>query len=182
VVGDDDGVDGVCIMEGAADAPPISPKDAARIFPLIRKDELRCFDRKDRDFVFKVEETLAVGKASLDVGVFRFLVRRPSTSHEAFLRHWNGAYAEAAQRALKTVSYVGGYRQNTVTVAQPPHYPFDGISELWFSSLEDATRSFLERDLAPLSQDLTAFCDMTKSITVLTQLLLKRRPATDYKY
>ncbi len=49
----------------------------------------------------------------------------------------------------------------------PPGYPFDGITETpWFANTEDAVRSLADGTLVPVAQDLPAFCDRERSVTL----------------
>jgi hypothetical protein len=60
---------------------------------------------------------------------------------------------------------------NALIEPPPPGYPFDGITETWFASPQDAVRSFVDPAFAPLAEDLAAFCDLDRSVTLLTSLV-----------
>jgi uncharacterized protein (TIGR02118 family) len=109
----------------------------------------------------------APGKAA----VIRFLVRKSGTAREAFLAHWSGRHAEIATRAADASGILTRYVHDNLIEDPPPGYPFDGISEAWFASTDDAVRSFADGTLAPIAEDLTAFCDPERSVTLLTSVI-----------
>jgi len=49
-----------------------------------------------------------------------------------------------------------------------PLFPFDGISEFWFATPEDAVRALSNKALDPLIADLASFCDLDRAVTILT--------------
>jgi uncharacterized protein (TIGR02118 family) len=133
----------------------------------IHQDELRVFSTYVNEFSFRTKETLVLGDDPGKAAVIRFLARKAGTASNAFHAHWSDRHAALAKKAFDS-GVLRRYVHNRLIEEPPPGYPFDGIAELWFDSADDAKRSFSEGMLAPLAQDLPAFCDMERSVTLLT--------------
>jgi hypothetical protein len=142
----------------------LNPQDRARIF----EDERRVFADLTPTFSFHCQETLVRGGAQGAAAVVRFLARKAGTSREDFLARWGGRHAEVAAEAAATVTR---YVQNRLREEPPPGYPFDGIEETWFATAEDATRALQDEAFAPVAADLAQFCDMDRSVTLLTRVI-----------
>jgi hypothetical protein len=141
----------------------LTPEDRARIFA----DERRVFADLTPTFSFHCQEMLVRGEAQGAAAVVRFLARKPGTSREDFLARWRG-HAEVAAAAAATVTR---YVQNRLREEPPPGYPFDGVEETWFATVEDATRALMDEAFAPVTADLADFCDMDRSVTLLTHVI-----------
>jgi hypothetical protein len=162
--------DGVAIVSSDTDEVPqveMTPEVRAKI----DQDELRVFSTYVPRFSFHCEEVLGHGGAPGKAAVIRFLVRKADSAREAFLAHWGGRHAEIARRADDASGIVTRYVHDGLIKEPPPEYPFDGITETWFANIEDAVRSFADDTLAPVAQDLTAFCDRERSVTLLTYVI-----------
>ena len=162
--------DGVAIVSSDTDEVPqveMTPEVRAKI----DQDELRVFSTYVPRFSFHCEEVLGHGGAPGRAAVIRFLVRKTGSAREAFLAHWSGRHAEIARRAADASGIVTRYVHDSLIEEPPPGYPFDGITETWFANTEDAVRSFADDALVPVAQDLTAFCDRERSVTLLTYVI-----------
>jgi hypothetical protein len=162
--------DGVALVsgprpDGLRTEPP--PELRARI----DQDELRVFSTYTPEFSFICQEVLVHGGVPGPAAVIRFLARRPGSSSEAFFAHWSQSYADSARRAVDASAGVTRYVHNRLVEKPPPGYPFDGVTETWFASTDAATRSFVDDALAPLARDLAAFCDLERSVTLLTSVI-----------
>lgn len=133
----------------------------------IDQDELRVFSTYVRAFAFRCKEVLVHGEQPGRAAVLRFLARKPGSSGKAFHAHWSERHAGLAKRAFES-GVLQRYVHNRLIEEPPPGYPFDGIVELWFDNADEAKQSFSEGALAPLAQDLPGFCDMERSVTLLT--------------
>jgi len=82
------------------------------------------------------------------------LVRRqPGASREEFLAHWTGPHAEIVRR-------LPGLRGMRLGIVEPTgdDFPWDGVGELWFDSVEAARAAFAtEPHAAQLARDRAAF-------------------------
>lgn len=145
----------------------MTAEDRARIY----EDERRVFSAQTPDFSFRCRETLVHGGAPGPAAVFRFLARRPGDTPEAFRSRWDGRHAGIAARAADASGAVTRYVHDLVVDAPPPGYPFDGVAETWFATPEDAVRSFVDAAFAPVVQDLADFCDLDRSVTLLTRVV-----------
>jgi uncharacterized protein (TIGR02118 family) len=133
----------------------------------IDQDELRVFSTYVNEFAFRCKEVLVHGGEPGKAAVVRFLARKPGSSSKQFQAHWSDRHAALAKRAFDS-GVMTRYVHNRLIEEPPPGYPFDGIVELWFENAEDAKQSFSEGARAPLAQDLPGFCDMDRSVTLLT--------------
>ncbi len=162
--------DGVAIVSSDTDEVPqveMTPEVRAKI----DQDELRVFSTYVPRFSFRCEEVLEHGGAPGKAAVIRFLVRKAGSAREAFLAYWSGRHAEMARRAADASGIVMRYVHDDLIEEPPPGYPFDGITETWFANIEDAVRSFADDTLVSVAQDLTAFCDRERSVTLLTSVI-----------
>jgi hypothetical protein len=168
-VRDSDGVAFVSSLSADGLPPGLPPEVAAKI----AEDEIRVFSTRVRDFSYRCKEVVVHGGAPGNAAVIRFLARKASLSPEEFSAHWNTGYADKAKRAADAAGTVVRYVQNQV-VAQPPSGSrFDGVTETWFASTEDAVRSFADGVLPPLAQELEAFCEVSRSLTLLTRVIYR---------
>jgi hypothetical protein len=165
------------ITARSADVRPNLPPEVRTV---IDADELRVFDIHVRHRSFRGQEILVAGSnpggEPGPAAVLRFLARRPGISRSGFFEHFSGAHAELATRALGDAKSVLRYVHDQIAEDAPPACPFDAVSESWFGSVDDATRSLVDPALAPLADDLASFCDMQKSVTLLTEVIMRREP------
>lgn len=162
--------DGVAVVSSpSADSldGDMTPEDRAQIL----KDELRVFAGPTPDFSFRCRETLVHGAAPGAAAVFRFLARLPDASPAEFAARWNQAHAVIAARAAEASDAATRYVHDQVIEPPPPGYPFDGVAETWFATPQDAVRSFVDPTFAPVVQDLAEFCDLDRSVTLVTQVV-----------
>lgn len=143
-----------------------TPEDRARI----DEDELRVFDMLTPNFTFYCEEQLVVPGTTGDAAVFSFLARRPEMSHAEFDARWAGSHAEIAADAFASLGLGTRYVHNRPLHDPLPLFPFDGIVEAWFPTVDDAVATFRGSALDPLRRDLAEFCDFSRSAVVLTSV------------
>jgi hypothetical protein len=163
---DHDGVAVISSPFGVEVGGELRPEDREKIL----EDERRVFRILTPNFSFRCAETLSHGGAPGRAAVVRFLARRPKDAQDAFLARWNGAHAAQAIAAAEASGGFSRYVHNEMRLPPPPGYPFDGISETWFSTPDDAVR-FLLRPEPAESRDLAEFCDLSRSVTMLTQVV-----------
>lgn len=137
---------------------------------LIDQDELRVFDRLTPDFSFFCTEQLLRDGPPLEIGVFRFLPRKPGMSREAFAERWQGEHAKVAGAVADALGNVNRYAQNLSIDEPPPDFPFDGIGECWHADLDGALKALSDPAVAALTDDLAQFCDMDRSVTMFTRI------------
>lgn len=164
--------DGVALVSSpsAGGVPRELPPDVAA---KIDEDELRVFSTYVREFSFRCKEVLVHGGAPEKAAVIRLLARKAGLSREEFLTDLNGSYADRAQRAVDASGKVVRYVHNQVIEEPPAGYPFDAVTEAWFANTDDASGSFADGVLAPLAQQLPAFCDPNRSVTLLTSVIMR---------
>jgi hypothetical protein len=162
--------DGVAVVASASDAlhhiGDVRPADDPVVL-----DEVRVFGRKVDDFAVKAKEALVLGGRPGQAAVHRLLVRKAGGAPEAFQARL-AKTAEVARPAVdagKVVRYV----HNVVVDTPPPGYEFDGVVETWFPTVEDAVRSFVDPATTAIAKDLAEFCDMDRSVTMLTEVIFR---------
>lgn len=161
--------DGVAVVASAS-AEDLGGELSAQDRTRIDRDELRVFDANTPSFSFRCRESLVHGAAPGPAAVIRFLARRPDAAPEDFQARW-GRHAELAVAACDAAGTVTRYVHDELIAPPPPGYPFDGVVETWFSGVEAATRSFAEAAFAPVARDLAAFCDLERSVVLLTHVV-----------
>lgn len=136
----------------------------------IDADELRVFDMLTPHFTFYCREETLLDGAKGEAALFTFLARQPGLSREDFDRRWNGDHRAVAESALAGAGSVSRYVHNRPVHEPLPLFPFDGIAETWFPTVDDAVLALREGQFDPLRRDLAGFCDMARSETVLTRV------------
>jgi hypothetical protein len=171
------GFDGVAIVSCPAIAGlniEVPPDIRARI----DEDEMRVFSTVTPNFSFKAKEDFVYGGAPGLAVVIRFLAKGPDQTAETFTAHWRNEHTEIVGRAADASGIVRRHVHNGMLEAPPRGYKFDGIAETWFSNPEDALRSLVDDAFAPVAHDLSQFCDLKRSVTMLTTVI-RRWPVTD---
>lgn len=136
----------------------------------IDTDELRVFSTHVRHFTFRARESVADGADPTAAVVIRFLARKAGTGRDDFFARWDGAHADVARRSHAASGTVRRYVHNRLVEDPPPGYPFDGISETWFDDVEAAAGSLNDASLAAAGKDLEAFCETSRSVTLLSHV------------
>jgi hypothetical protein len=154
--------DNLELLQGGA----FTTKQRARI----QQDELRVFDRLTPECSFHCTEKPVRDGIVGEATIFRFLVRLPDVPRVSFTERLTGEHARVARDTIDALSSVTRYTHNSPLHRPLPHFPFDAISECWYASVEDAVRSSRDSELAGVARDLEEFCDMERSVVVLTQV------------
>ena len=113
---------------------------------------------------------------------FVYLVRRrPGLSPEVFRKYWlenHGPLVRSLAQALRAKRYVQSHTLDTplnhvVRNARGTQEPYDGVTELWFDSMEDllAAAQTPEGQQAnmTLAQDEATFCDLPNCSVFFTE-------------
>jgi len=160
--------DGVAIAAGdrldALNGAQFSKADRERI----DEDELRVFDMHTPNFTFYCTEALLRDGAPGEAALFRFLARRPDATRDDFDLRFGVRHAELAGAAIGGLPAITRYVHNRPVHEPLPLFPFDGIVETWFATADDAVTALAEGRLAAVSEDLAQFCDLERSVAVLT--------------
>lgn len=136
----------------------------------IDEDELRVFDRLTPDFSFFCTEQLLRDGPPLEVGLFRFVPRKPGLSREDFAERWQGEHAKVAGAVADALGNVNRYALNLSIGELPVDFPFDGISECWHVDRDEAVQALCDPAVVTLTDDLAEFCDIDRSVTMLTRI------------
>jgi hypothetical protein len=125
--------------------------------PKIDQDELRVFDMLTPKFSYYCEEDVLRDGPIGEAAVWRFLKRRPDLSRAEFAARWD----EHRPTPPTATRYVRNH-----PVHDPlPLFPFDGIGECWFASVEDAVASVSGGARTP------EFADPDGCVTMLTSVV-----------
>ena len=135
---------------------------------LIDNDELRVFDMLTPNFTYYCAERPILDGAMGEAAVFTFLARKPGVSREEFTDRWCGNDAGIGERAAAAVGTATRFVFNEPVHDPLPLFPFDGIIEAWFADTDEALRSVTGDKLPPVRRDLAEFCDLEKSVVILT--------------
>jgi len=113
---------------------------------------------------------------------FVYCVRRlPSLSPVEFRKYWlerHGPYVRQFAKALRAKRYVQSHTLDTPlnAAAQQPRgslEPYDGITEMWWDSLEDVIAAIStpegQKANALLAQDEARFCDLPRCSVFFTE-------------
>lgn len=98
-----------------------------------------------------------------------FLKRRPGMSRDEFLSYWRDKHGPLVA-GTKSGSHVIRYEQHpraTADAAQDPD-GWDGVTEQWFSSLDDFYASLEENDYKDIEADIPKFLDAEKLVFIMT--------------
>jgi len=160
--------DGVAIagsptLEGISGAG-FTPEDREKI----DKDELRVFDMLTPNFTFFTQETLLKDGKLGEAALYRFLPRAEGLNREEFTARYREGHAAAARPVVDSIPQLSRAALNHPVNEELPLFPFDGISEFWFATAEDAVRALAGKAFDPLADDLASFCDLDRSLTILT--------------
>lgn len=144
------------------------PEHVALLLP----DELRVFTDYVQKWTVTAKERLLhakpVERARNKVLVIAFMRRRPGLSKEEFDARWRGAHAKLVTGQPGFADIALRYAQNAVYGECPPGYDYDGISEMWFDEIDDAGRLFTPTAVKAIDDDLAAFTDPARGVTMLT--------------
>lgn len=136
----------------------------------IDKDEERVFADYTPRFSFYSKETIVTGGPPGGACLFAFLVRPSGMAVDPWMMRWHREHAALAQALIGEESIVR-YAHNRPHVPPPANYPFDGIGEYWFKGDAEAIAAVQDDGLfAPLKDDLSKFCDMERSVFMLTSV------------
>ena len=90
----------------------------------------------------------------MPVKIVALLRARPGLSREEFLRHWQHEHP-AVVWALPGLR---AYHQ-TPAIEHRKSWPYDGMAELWFDSVEDIRSAFDSPAAEPMREDEKVFLD-----------------------
>ena len=137
---------------------------------LIEADELSVFDMLTPNFTWYCREQPILAGEVGEVAVFSFLARKPEIDREAFEARWCGRGADVARSAIRALGSVTRYVHNRPLGEPLPLFPFDGITECWFASAQDAIRALQHSEINRLREDMAEYCDLTRSEIMLTEV------------
>ena len=160
--------DGVAVVSSPRDTLAIhdTPGD---IHDKIMEDDRRVFGDYTRNSGSMGKEVLVLGGQQGKASVIRFVRRRPGTSPDQFRAAW-GKLADIAEQAVKDDRIVR-YVHAEQSEPRRPGHEYDGISEAWFASPEDAIRALSDPALASLFDAEGIFSDPAASVTMLNETI-----------
>lgn len=148
--------DGVCVAAGPSleglNGSGFSAEDRA----LIDADELRVFDMLTPNFTYYCKEDVLREGPLGEACVWRFLKRRPDLSRAEFAAAWD----EHRPTPPAATRYVRNHPLHNPL----PLFPFDGIGECWFASVDEAVASVSGGARTP------PFADPNGGVTLVTEV------------
>ncbi len=131
-----------------------TPEDQAKI----DEDERRVFDMLTPNFSYFATELVVkqgpLGKAAL----FHFLPRAQGMTGQEFAERYRGDHAATASCETANVKGLTRAVLNFPVHEPLPLFPFDGISEFWFESPDDAARAVADGALGGVMDDVQPLC------------------------
>ncbi|HEY6421390.1 MAG TPA: EthD domain-containing protein [Candidatus Binataceae bacterium] len=109
------------------------------------------------------------------VGLMR---RKPGMTRAEFVDYWQNVHAPLAMSVHEFGRFVRKYVQNipleaseSASVPELPGSPgFDGVAEIWFDSIDDATKAFSEpRYLEVIRADELRFLDLPNCVVLVVR-------------
>lgn len=140
------------------------------IIERLRPDEVRVFGMEVVHCSMFTEERVLKDGAAAGFVVIEFLARAQGLSQEDFAQRWQ-AHATAVLGNSAASRLMRRYAQDLVVRQPPPGYEFDGVSEMWFDSLEDAVALLDDADyVANVQASRAAFCDTRRTVLMPTRV------------
>jgi len=107
------------------------------------------------------------------VKAFWFLKRRPEISPEEFHRYWRDHHGPLFCSTAPTQRYVTRYEQNHAApenqaLSGDDYVEYDGVSIMWFRSVEDMQAMFADPAFAPVLEDGDRFLDKGATMQIVT--------------
>ena len=141
-----------------------------QIIERLRPDEVRVFGSEVTHCAMFTEETVLLDGPAASFVVIEFLKRFPNVSKEEFALQWQ-AHASAVLGNPSVKQLVRRYAQDLVVQQPPPGYEFDGVSEMWFDSMEDALALLNDPAYVKGVQEARAsFCDPAHTVLMPTKV------------
>lgn len=109
----------------------------------------------------------------MTVKAFWFLKRRPEMSPDEFHRYWREQHGPLFCSTAPTLRYVTRYEQNHAATENhaltgDDHEEYDGVSIMWFRSVEDMQAMFADPAFAPVLEDGERFLDSPATMQIVT--------------
>jgi hypothetical protein len=143
-----------------------TPEDREKI----DTDERRVFDMLTPNFTFYTTETVLEDGPLGEAALFRFLARAEGLAGEEFTSVYRDAHGEVARPVGGSIEGLTRSVLNHPVNDPRPLFPFDGISENWFATADDAVRALSSGAFDAETGDLGSFCDLDRSVTILTSV------------
>jgi hypothetical protein len=141
------------------------------VLQYLRPDEVRVFGSEIVNCAMLTEERVVLEGTAAPVVVIEFLRRAPHLSAQDFLDAWSGDFSKKMLGSPTVKQYVQRYAQNRVIMPPPPGYEYDGVSEMWFKSPEDAFSLLESADYRDTLQAArTRFCNESGTTLMLTRV------------
>ncbi|MQA16850.1 MAG: EthD family reductase [Pseudonocardiaceae bacterium] len=130
----------------------------------MRADESRFIDRQRTAGIAVAPSPVPVPdpRPVGGVGLLGVMHRRPDLTRPAYLEHWRGRHGTLAARLPGLRAYVHGV---PVDLGSDP--PFDGVSHLWFDTIDELRAAFHTGVGREVRADEGEFVDATRSFALL---------------
>ena len=153
-----------------------SPESPFQTIPeetdMMRRDELETFSENVfKSLLMTEEKVIKPGWGAIKLS--GFVTRKEGMSREDFSRHWAEVHGPLTVNTPELSRYIRRYVQNHVIsspISRNSRLEYDGVADLWFDSVEDATRFFAEPAYqAVLRPDTEKFIATGKSMRLVTK-------------
>lgn len=143
-----------------------TPEDQAKI----DEDERRVFDMLTPNFTYFATETVARDGPLGQAALFRFLPRAAGMGGDDFRARFRDELAPVVAREATEIAGLSRAVLNSPVHAPLPLFPFDGICEFWFDTVDSAARALAEGNFAEIDRAAAACASADGAVTLLTQV------------
>ena len=137
---------------------------------LIDEDERRVFDMLTPNFTYFTKETVLKDGPLGEAALFRFLPRREGLDPDKFDRRYRREHAVRCENEIGSIAGLSRAILNHPVHEPLPLFPFDGISEFWFETSDDAVRALTVGQFDVMSGDISEFCRAEREVMMLTSV------------
>lgn len=163
--------DGVSIMVVTDPQRIHQSRGEEKHIELLLPDELKVFT----DYVYKstvvaTEQLIyarPIERARGKFIVIDIVTKLEAITAEDFQREWR-QHGRALAGLPKFKECLLRFALNSVYGERPPGHDYDGVSEMWFESVDDVARFFTTETRATIDRGLAAFCDMRGRVLLPT--------------
>jgi hypothetical protein len=120
------------------------------------------------NFTFFTQETMLKDGKLGEAALYHFVPRTEGLTRTEFTSRYREQHADAAKPLVEAIPQLSRAALNHPVNEPLPLFPFDGISEFWFPTAEDAVRAIVGKAFDPLASDLASIGDMGRSVAILT--------------
>lgn len=134
-------------------------------------DEPRVFSTQVMKFSLFATEWTEFDRGEGSFAILSFIRRKAGTTRAAFSERWRDSHAPLLLQVPAGERLVRCYRQNHIFREPPPGYEYDGVSEMWFDSVDDALALLADATYRDkVAGDLATFNEPSAAVSLLIEI------------